>query len=68
MVSGTAAGSDLDGDTLTYSATQGTKGTVAIDANTGAWTYTPTPAARHDAAATGASAATRTDTFTITVI
>ena len=67
MVSGTAVGSDPDGDLATYSATQGTKGTVAIDPNTGAWTYSPTAAARHDAAATGASAATRTDTFTITV-
>ena len=60
VVSGSVTGSDLDGDTLTYSATtDGTKGTVSIDPNTGAWTYTPTYAARHNAAATGAAPGSR---------
>ena len=40
---------------------------MAIDPNTGAWTYTPTYAARHNAAADGASATVKTDTVTITV-
>ena len=54
-------------DTPAYTVgTQGTKGTVAVNPD-GTWTYTPTAASRHDAAATGASTADKTDTFTITV-
>jgi VCBS repeat-containing protein len=41
QATGTAVGSDVDGDTLSYSASNGTNGTVSINATTGAWTYTP---------------------------
>ncbi|MCY7369897.1 MAG: tandem-95 repeat protein, partial [Polaromonas sp.] len=40
-VSGTAAGSDVDSALLTYAAGAATNGAVAINAATGAWTYTP---------------------------
>ncbi|MFM9035399.1 MAG: Ig-like domain-containing protein, partial [Mycobacterium sp.] len=43
------------------------KGAVILDAATGAFTYTPTPAARHNAAADTATDAERTDTITVTV-
>jgi len=50
-VAGTVIGSDIDGDTLTYSApTTTTYGSVSIDPVTGAFIYTP------DAAAPGAGA------------
>jgi len=50
-VAGTVIGSDIDGDTLTYSApTTTTYGSVSIDSVTGAFIYTP------DAAAPGAGA------------
>jgi VCBS repeat-containing protein len=44
-VDGTVTGTDVDGDSpLTYGvATDGTHGTVAIDPETGAYTYTPDP-------------------------
>ena len=62
VVSGSLGATDADGDALSYSVTtQGTLGTVAID-GAGNYLYTPTPAARHAAAATPA-----TDTFTLTV-
>lgn len=42
-VSGSVVGSDVDGDTLTYSVASGpAHGSVSIDANTGAYTYTAT--------------------------
>ncbi len=67
-VTGTVAGTDADGDTLTYTAPATTgKGSVAVDASTGAFTYTPTVAARQNAAKAGATAADQTDTFTVTV-
>ncbi|MGH3580601.1 MAG: Ig-like domain-containing protein, partial [Mycobacterium sp.] len=66
LVTGTVKGTDKDKDSLTYSApTTTSKGTVTIDATTGAFTYTPTPAARHDAA--GTVAADKTDAFTVTI-
>ncbi|MBI3225735.1 MAG: cadherin-like domain-containing protein [Mycolicibacterium cosmeticum] len=66
LVTGTVKGTDKDKDSLTYSAPATTsKGTVTIDATTGAFTYTPTPAARHDAA--GTVAADKTDAFTVTI-
>ncbi|MEH3132186.1 MAG: Ig-like domain-containing protein [Mycolicibacterium neoaurum] len=70
VVSGSVGGAtDADGDTPRYSgpATSVKGGTVTIDATTGAYTYTPTAAIRHAAAATGATTADQTDTFTITV-
>src|SRR5207247_1981404 len=40
--SGTLTASDVDGDPLTFAiVTQGTKGTVTVNALTGAYTYTP---------------------------
>ena len=69
VVTGKIAGKDADKDVLTYSApavsTKG--GTVVVTASTGAFTYTPSTAARHNASLVGAAAAAKTDTFTITV-
>lgn len=67
VVTGAVLGSDPDGDPLTYagSATTG-KGAVVV-APAGDFTYTPTDAARQAAAAAGATAAERSDTFTVTI-
>jgi VCBS repeat-containing protein len=67
-VTGKVTGKDADRDTLTYTGTTTTsKGTVTVSP-TGAFTYTPTAAARHAAAADGAgTAGNTTDTFSITV-
>ncbi len=55
---------DADGDRLTYTVTGApAHGTVTVDPNTGAFTYTPTSAARQQAATTPEE---DTDTFTIT--
>ncbi|MGE3657816.1 MAG: VCBS domain-containing protein, partial [Mycolicibacterium sp.] len=68
VVTGTVTGSDADGDTLTYSTPATTaKGSVTIGASTGAFTYTPTDTARHNAATTGADSSLTTDTITVTV-
>ena len=54
---------------MTYSAPASTaKGAIIINAGTGAFTYTPTVAARNTAAAPGATAADRADGFTVTVV
>ena len=55
----------LQGKNITLSTPS--KGTVAIDATSGAFTYTPTLAARHAAARIGASPADRSDSFTVTI-
>jgi len=69
VVSGSVSATDPDGDTLRYSAPPTTaKGGVSINASTGAFTYTPTVAARNTAAAPGATAADRADAFTVTVV
>lgn len=66
-VRGTVMVTDPDGDTYTLSApTRTTKGSVSIS-RTGAFTYTPTAAARHAAASDLADETDRTDTFVITV-
>jgi len=68
VVTGTVSASDADGDTLTFSApTSTTKGSVTINASTGAFTYAPTATARSTASASGATAADKADTFTVTV-
>ncbi|MGJ6126467.1 Ig-like domain-containing protein [Mycolicibacterium sp. Y3] len=68
VVTGTVSGADPDGDPLTYTAPASTsKGTVTVNASTGAFTYTPTEAARLLAAAGSATAADRQDTLTVTV-
>jgi VCBS repeat-containing protein len=66
VVHGSVTATDPDGDTLTYSGpATTTKGSIHID-NTGAFTYTPTGTARHNAAATNAAATgANQDTFTI---
>ena len=62
-VTGQVTGTDPDGDTLTYTAPANTaKGTVTV-APTGAFTYTPTTAARTNAAMTGDTR----DGFTVTI-
>ncbi|HZN81648.1 MAG TPA: Ig-like domain-containing protein [Mycobacterium sp.] len=66
VLTGTINGTDVDGDPLTYSvATQGGKGTVAVNPTTGAFTYTPSADARNAASATPNDV--DTDTFTVTV-
>ena len=70
-VTGQATGalsfSDGDNDTLTYGVSVAPgRGNVAFDpSNAGAFTYTPTPQARHNAAADGVGP--QTDTFTVSV-
>ncbi|MEX0580927.1 MAG: Ig-like domain-containing protein [Mycobacterium sp.] len=69
VVTGSVSATDADGDTLIYSAPASTaKGTIGIDAGTGAFTYAPTVAARNTAATPGATPADRADGFTVTVI
>ena len=68
VVTGTLNASDPDGDSLVFTAPTVTdKGTVGINSSTGAFTYTPTVAARQNAAAPGATDADRQDTFAVTI-
>lgn len=68
VVAGSVSAGDPDGDALIFSAPATTgKGAVAIDSATGEFTYTPTDAARHGAAALTATSADRTDSFAVTV-
>ena len=65
-VTGKVTASDPDGDHVTFTSPITTpKGSVKVSSS-GAFTYTPTAAARHAAAAVNASAAAKTDTFSIT--
>ena len=67
-VAGMVSATDADGDVLTYSAPGGTsKGSIAIDSSTGAFTYVPTLSAREDAAKVGATDADKADSFSVTV-
>lgn len=65
-VPGTVVAGDPNGDKLAYKATTSGKGTVAVN-TTGAFTYTPTAVARHNASAANVDAALTTDTLTFTV-
>ncbi|MGP4053867.1 Ig-like domain-containing protein [Mycobacterium sp. 4D054] len=66
-VGGRVKATDPDGGWLTYSGSAGTeKGRVAVTP-WGTFRYTPSAAARHAAAADGATAEDRTDSFTVTV-
>lgn len=66
VVSGTISATDPDGDKLTYSGPASTgKGNVSINATTGAFTYTPTVAARHAASLTTGAASD--DSFSVTI-
>ncbi|MBU3705437.1 MAG: hypothetical protein FGM50_01985 [Mycobacterium sp.] len=68
VVSGAVLGVDPDGDVLSYSGPSATaKGTISLDTVAGTFTYTPTAAARQNAAAPTATAADRQDTFAVTV-
>ena len=69
VVTGSVSAIDADGDVLTYSAPASTaKGAISINASTGAFTYTPTVAARNTAAAPGATPTDRADSFTVSVV
>ena len=65
-VTGKVTAVDPDKDQLTYAGMTTDKGTVTVT-STGSFTYTPTVTARHAAAANNATAADKTDTFSITV-
>ena len=54
------------GSKVTYSVAKPTKGSASITSK-GVLTYTPTPAARHQAAKEGAAAAARSDVVAVTV-
>ena len=65
-VAGVMVVSDADGDTITYSVPVATaRGEITFDPD-GAFTYTPTTAARHEAARDAATDVDTTDTFTVT--
>ena len=67
QVTGMVTAVDTDGDTLRYQVSQSSaKGAVTVG-STGKFTYTPTLAARHAAAALTATEDDKRDTFTITV-
>lgn len=68
VVTGAVLGVDPDGDALRYSGPSATtKGAVLLDSLAGTFTYTPTAAARQNAAAPTATPADRQDAFTVTV-
>ncbi len=68
VVTGRVTATDADGDSLTFSAPATTgKGSVGINATAGSFTYTPTVAARQNAAAPGATNADKMDSFTVAV-
>ena len=66
VVTGTVKVTDADKDKLTYTTAANTaKGKITLNASTGAFTYTPTQAARE--AAAGTDVAAKQDSFTVTV-
>ena len=67
VVSGVVIGSDPDGDPLSYSGSATTAKGAVVVAGTGGFTFTPTDEARQAAGAAGATAAERSDGFTVTV-
>ena len=68
VVSGSVKATDADGDVRTYTANATTaKGAVSVNSASGAFTYTPTTTARHNAAALAATTADKTDAFTVNV-
>jgi VCBS repeat-containing protein len=67
-VTGVVIANDADNDTLAYTAPSSIpKGTVSVNSSTGAFTYTPTAAARQRAAVAPPNSAAKTATFTVTV-
>ncbi len=67
VVTGSVRATDADGDVPTYAGSITTAKGSATISSTGDFTYTPTAAARHDASATTATVAAKTDSFTVTV-
>ncbi|WP_101952741.1 VCBS domain-containing protein [Mycobacterium sp. 3519A] len=65
-VTGTVTAVDVNNDPLSFSSTTPAKGALVFGPN-GAFTYTPTEAARQAASAPNATTATKTDVVTITV-
>ncbi|MBV5245390.1 VCBS domain-containing protein [Mycolicibacterium sp. PAM1] len=67
VVTGKVVATDADRDKLTYKVSAAaTKGEVVMNAATGAFTYTPSVAARHAAAKAGASGSVTKYSFTVT--
>jgi YVTN family beta-propeller protein len=65
VVTGSINGTDVDGNTLSYKvSTAPSSGTVSVNASTGAFTYTPSQAAR---LAAGVTAAGDVDQFSVSV-
>ena len=69
VVTGSVVVVDPDGDPLTHTVSTPGKGSVTVTQSNGvfSFTYTPTAAARHAAAATNAPDGATQDTFTLTV-
>lgn len=68
VLTGSITASGVAGDQFSYSGSTTSKGTAAFaDGSIGDFTYTPTPAARHAAAKLDATAAEKSDTFSLTV-
>lgn len=67
VVSGAVIGSDPDGDPLSYSGSATTAKGAVVVAGTGGFAFTPTDEARQAAGAAGATAAERSDAFTVTI-
>ncbi|TDO14611.1 VCBS repeat-containing protein [Mycobacterium sp. BK086] len=65
-LTGTVIANDPNGDKITYRASTSGKGRVTVT-TAGVFTYTPTPAARHNAALTNADALLTSDTVNIVV-
>lgn len=66
VVTGSVIASDAEGDPLSFATFGGSKGTAVIS-NTGAFTYTPTWTARHQAASLTATSADLSDAFAAVV-
>ncbi len=69
LVTGVVKAKDPEWDPVSFVASSFStdKGAVTVNGG-GGFSYTPTATARHDAAATSATAAVKTDTFTVTAI
>ncbi|KQY04043.1 hypothetical protein ASD37_24870 [Mycobacterium sp. Root135] len=65
-VHGVITANDADQDKLVYTAGPALKGKLTLNSD-GTFTYVPSAAARHAAAASGATTADKTESFTITV-
>ncbi|KUI43108.1 hypothetical protein AU198_18325, partial [Mycobacterium sp. GA-1199] len=65
VVTGSVPFTDPDGDILSYTVAPALRGSIAIDPSTGAFTYTPSQAARQRAAATDATLAEMQDTVVV---